>query len=61
MKVTVEVGLEGKTQLDCTAEVNTFADMSKLAGKIVATVKGVKKLLPDLASKSVDKVRIVTE
>jgi hypothetical protein len=61
MQVTLEVIIEGKTNLDVSADVETFADMSKLAKKITDKVNGIKKLLPDMASKKVENVRIVKE
>lgn len=61
MKVVLEVTLEGKTGLEISAEVETFADLSKLAKKIDANVRGVKKLLPDVASKKLERVKIATE
>jgi hypothetical protein len=61
MKVTLEAVLEGKVILDCSAEVATFADLAKLAKNLTAKIAGVKKLLPGMATKQVEKIRIVTE
>jgi hypothetical protein len=61
MKVTLEAVLEGKVSLTVSAEVTTFADLSKLGTALTNKVKGVKKILPDMADNAVEKVRIVTE
>jgi len=61
MKVIIEAVLEGKVSLNAAAEVETFADLSKLGKSLVVKVAGVKKLLPDMAAAKVEKVRIVTE
>lgn len=61
IKITLGVVLEGNTQLDIKADVETFADLTKLAKKLQDNVSGIKKVLPDLASKKVEKVYIVTE
>jgi hypothetical protein len=61
IKLTLGVVLEGNTQLDLKADVETFADLTKLAKKLQDNVSGIKKVLPDLASKKVEKVYIVTE
>lgn len=61
MKVSLSVQLEGKTALEITAEVVTYADLSKLAKKIEANVSGVKKLLPDMANKQVEKIKVEME
>jgi hypothetical protein len=61
MKVTLESVLEGKNTLAVSAEVDTFADLAKLARKLLAHVAGVRKLMPDMANAKVEKVRVVTE
>jgi hypothetical protein len=61
MKVTLDVILDGKNTLSTSAEVETFADLSKLGKKLVANVAGVRKLLPDLAGSKVVKVSAYTE
>ena len=61
IKLTLGVVLAGNTQLDIKADVETFADLTKLAKKLQDNVSGIKKILPDLASKKVEKVYIVTE
>lgn len=61
MKVILKCVLEGKVTLDAAAEVKTFGDLAKLARNLEAKVKGVKKALPDMMDKAVEKVHIVTE
>lgn len=61
MKVTLEAVLEGKVSLQVSAEVATFADLGKLARALDGKVRGVRKILPDMAAARVEKVRIVTE
>lgn len=61
MKVTLTATIEGKVDLDASAEVETFADLTKLAKKLTEKVAGVKKALPDFAGKKVEKVRVTVE
>lgn len=61
MKVTLTATLEGKIDLDVTAEIDTFADLAKLGKKMGDKVIGVKRALPDLASKKVEKFRVAVE
>lgn len=61
MKVILKATLEGKITLDASAEVATFGDLAKLARNLDAKVKGVKKALPDMMGKTVEKFQVVTE
>ena len=61
MKVTLEAKLEGGTTLDVSAEIEMFSDLTKLAKKLTGHVAGVRKLLPDMAMKKVERLRIATE
>jgi hypothetical protein len=61
MKVTLTATLEGKVKLDATAEVITFRDLDKLGKKLQAQVAGVRKALPDMLDKPVEKVHVTTE
>jgi hypothetical protein len=61
MKVTLEAVLEGKNTLAVSAEVEVFADLTKLAKKLQDHVAGVKKLMPDMAASKVEKLRISME
>jgi hypothetical protein len=44
-----------------TADVVTFKDVAKFAGKLTATVKGVRKALPEIAQQKVVNVRLPKE
>lgn len=61
MKVTITAVLEGKVELTASAEVATFADLAKLGKNLTTKVAGVRKLVPDLASASIEKLRLATE
>ena len=61
MKVILTATLEGKVALDVSAEVETFGDLAKLARGLDAKVKGVKKALPDMMAKAVERVSVKTE
>lgn len=61
IKVVLAILLEGNTQLDIKADVETFADLAKFAKKLQDNVTGIKKILPDVASKKVERLSIATE
>jgi len=61
MKVTLEIVIEGNVTLDASAEVETFGDLRKLAAALQTKVAGVKKFLPDMSGKKVERVRIAKE
>lgn len=61
MKVTLEALLAGGQVLPTSAEIETFADLGKLGRKLQDNVRGVKKLLPDMASAKVEKLRFAKE
>ena len=61
MKVVIEATLEGKVVLPISADVDTFTDLNKLATKLSQFVAGVKKVIPDLAARKVERVRVSTE
>ena len=61
MKVTLEVVLEGNVTLSASAEVETLADVGKLGKKLAELPAGVKKTVPDLYERKVEKLRLPKE
>jgi hypothetical protein len=61
MKVDLEVVLEGKITLGVSVEVVAFTDLPKLSKKLSDHVAGVKKQLPEVANRKIEKIRIITE
>lgn len=61
MKATLEVLIEGNVTLSASAEVVTLADVAKLGKKLAALPAGVKKTVPDLFTRKVEKLRLPKE
>lgn len=61
MKVTIEVILEGNVTLSASAEVATLADVGKLGKKLAELPGGVKRSVPDLYLRKVERLKLPKE
>ena len=61
MKVTLEIVLEGNVTLSASADIETLKDVGTLGKKLVALPTGVRKTVPDLYERKIEKLRLPKE
>lgn len=58
MQVALEFETTEGNRISVSGEVETVKDVAKFAAKLTAKVKGIRKVLPEMAAQKVVKVRV---